>query len=73
MMNSSGKASNNFLSLFSMHIYKAGKVITTESGSPSPIALILINGDVMSYKRLIDFTSSKFEEKDEERQLLLQN
>jgi hypothetical protein len=56
-----------------MHIYKAGKVITTESGSPSPIALILINGDVMSYKRLIDFTSSKFEEKDEERQLLLQN
>ena len=53
-----------------MHIYTSGKVLSTESGR-APKAYILIEGSVMSYKRVIDFQSNKYDEKDEDRKFIL--
>lgn len=66
----SQKTVKQFLSTFNMHIYTSGKVLSTESGR-APKAYILIEGSVMSYKRVIDFQSNKYDEKDEDRKFIL--
>jgi hypothetical protein len=71
MIELSQKAINNFLDLFQMQILKAGQVIMTESASTR--AVILIDGDVMSFKRMIEMQSSTFEHKEQQRDQLLQN
>lgn len=48
-------------------------MISTESGQKATKGYILIHGDIMSYKRLIEYQSNKFDAKDIERGKLLQN
>jgi hypothetical protein len=71
MIELSQKAINAFLDLFQMQICKAGQVIMTESASTR--AVILIDGDVMSFKRMIEMQSSTYEHKEQQRGQLLQN
>ena len=54
------------MNLFNLQIYPAGKVIVTENEFAKN-GLILINGDIMSYKRLIEFQTKKYEDLDNER------
>ncbi len=72
MIKSSEKQKQSFFKYFKLHFWNWGKVISTECGNAAQ-AIILLAGDVMQYKRLIEMQSSKYSEKDEERRLLLQN
>ena len=67
------KSINAFLSLFKLQVLQKGQVIVTEKDYRSPLALILIDGDIIQYKRVVDFTSAPYEEKEAEKLQIQQN
>ena len=61
------KSINTFISLFKLEVLQKGQVIVAEKDSRTPVALILIDGDIMQYKRVVDFPSAPYEAKEAER------
>jgi hypothetical protein len=56
MIQQTQKSINNFLNLFELKVFHAGTVLSTEISSQSKAAIVL-HGDVLSYKRVVQLTS----------------
>jgi len=56
MIQQTQKSINNFLKLFELKLFHAGAVLSTEISNRSKAAIVL-HGDVLSYKRVIQLTS----------------
>lgn len=71
IQHSTSKAINNFLDLFHLRVLSKGKLLSTEIGR-QPTPTILVKGEIMAYKRIVQFHSMPFESKDKDRALLQQ-